>query len=297
MKDDLLVIYINRFFHDLTANYYNKQHPEIFILEKKRIKSIFEKFLKNKKYDRIIDIGSGTGFVYENIRNLIEYKKFYMLDLSYNMLSITKAHHPECIYINSSAIKLPFKNETFDLVILNSTLHHLPNIEIFLKEAHRVLKKQGKLLINHEPNQNFSKNSFLWIQAMFLMNLIKLLYPIKTLKSIIAKLRKIKNPIYDEINRKLIEIGLIDKPLKYEQISAYIDYFSPTAGYLRRNKGINPNIFKNNDYFKIIYFETYDYLGKFSEKFPNPITKLYENFLKKLYPMDGSKFSILLEKL
>ena len=48
-------------------------------------------------------------------------------------------------FICTDAHKLPFDDETFDVVIVNSLLHHL-DLEVSLKEISRVLVKNGKLM-------------------------------------------------------------------------------------------------------------------------------------------------------
>jgi ubiquinone/menaquinone biosynthesis C-methylase UbiE len=45
------------------------------------------------------------------------------------------------------AEKLPFKDQSFDVVILAEMLEHVPNMSVPLAEAERVLKKDGKLII------------------------------------------------------------------------------------------------------------------------------------------------------
>lgn len=40
-------------------------------------------------------------------------------------------------------VDIPFENETFDLIIANSMLYHVKEIELALSEVRRVLKKQG----------------------------------------------------------------------------------------------------------------------------------------------------------
>jgi ubiquinone/menaquinone biosynthesis C-methylase UbiE len=42
---------------------------------------------------------------------------------------------------------LPFANETFDLVCCRLAAHHFPDLERFVSEAHRVLKKGGRLAL------------------------------------------------------------------------------------------------------------------------------------------------------
>lgn len=49
---------------------------------------------------------------------------------------------------------MPFRSNSFDLVIGRGVIHHLPNPEIGCKEAYRVLRKGGYLFIS-EPHSNF----------------------------------------------------------------------------------------------------------------------------------------------
>jgi len=62
--------------------------------------------------------------------------------------------------------KLPFKNKTFDTIIMSGVIEHLENPLKALKECNRVLKKDGRLLIE-TPNPYF----FPVIISDFLMNL------------------------------------------------------------------------------------------------------------------------------
>lgn len=48
--------------------------------------------------------------------------------------------------------RLPFRSGSFDFVVGNSFLHHLPDVPAALREMHRVLKKGGRLVLLHEPS-------------------------------------------------------------------------------------------------------------------------------------------------
>jgi len=49
--------------------------------------------------------------------------------------------------VQADAINLPFEDSAFDMVLCLSTLNYIPNYEHAIKEMHRVLKPQGKLII------------------------------------------------------------------------------------------------------------------------------------------------------
>ena len=47
----------------------------------------------------------------------------------------------------ADAEKLPFDDNTFDIIVCNASFHHYIHPDIVLKEIQRVLKDNGKLLI------------------------------------------------------------------------------------------------------------------------------------------------------
>lgn len=46
-----------------------------------------------------------------------------------------------------NAKKLPFENDTFEVIMLNHILEHIQNLEALLKELYRVSKNGGRILI------------------------------------------------------------------------------------------------------------------------------------------------------
>ncbi len=297
LKDDefRIVLQVNRLFHDLTSESYDEVHPEILKNEFIKLPSKLSRILERKEFGNVLDVGSGTGFMYMVLSRSIHFRNFYMLDISIGMLKLAKERF-KALFVNGNALSMPFKDGSFDLITVNSVLHHLPDVKAFMDEARRVLKKGGYLILNHEPNLEFSKHTFLWYQSRFLQQLSRMLQPLRTLKRFVASFRKLRNPIYDRINEELIRSGLISKPLSYERISAYIDYLSPTAGYVRRNAGIDVRWLSEG--FKIVHLETYDHLGKISEKYgSSSCINLYDTLMKRLFPKHGSKVFAVLTKV
>jgi ubiquinone/menaquinone biosynthesis C-methylase UbiE len=66
-------------------------------------------------------------------------------DYSHEMIRIAKNQYPEIEFCHADAEALPFKGGSFDAVIMNYLLLHIPDQDIALQEAYRVLKPGGHL--------------------------------------------------------------------------------------------------------------------------------------------------------
>ncbi len=56
-------------------------------------------------------------------------------------------------YKQASAEKIPFESERFDSILAGELVEHLHKPELFIKEANRLLKKNGIMIIT-TPNKN-----------------------------------------------------------------------------------------------------------------------------------------------
>ena len=72
----------------------------------------------------------------------------YLVDPNIEMMNygIKKLKSKNLIWLASYGEKLPFKNNTFDLVTMSFSLRNVENINITLNEINRVLKKNGQFL-------------------------------------------------------------------------------------------------------------------------------------------------------
>jgi len=113
----------------------------------KRVK-IVKEFLKNTKLKNplILDIGCGNG----EFAKFINEKNLIGLDISYK--AVKNAKKSINFSVVGNAIKLPFKNESFDVVLCIETLYY-QNKNKMIKEIYRVLKKKGFLILSL-GNQN-----------------------------------------------------------------------------------------------------------------------------------------------
>ncbi len=106
--------------------------------------------VKNKV---IVDVGAGTGQSQCSFFRYPEDNTYFLVDPNirllhdqfiriYPQLLETKMNH-----ILSHAEKLPFKDHSVDIVMSLASIDHFADYKAFIKEAHRILKKDGQLLI------------------------------------------------------------------------------------------------------------------------------------------------------
>lgn len=115
------------------------------LLKKYYIESykIFKKELPKRNDDdlKILEIGSGAGFIKRFIPNVITSEIIKLKDID----------------IQLDAKNIKFNNNYFDAIILLNVFHHISDAEIFLKECNRVLKKNGVILMIEPANTWFSR--------------------------------------------------------------------------------------------------------------------------------------------
>lgn len=87
----------------------------------------------------------------------------YMGDLTPALVEAARAHYGERVKLSVfDAQKLPFGDASFDLLLLYEAFYYLPEPEMFLSEARRVLRPGGELLLSM-PNpewDGFNRSPF-----------------------------------------------------------------------------------------------------------------------------------------
>jgi len=90
----------------------------------------------------VLDVGCGPGYV--SAATVARGATACGLDFSTEMIGIAQRMFPGIEFQEGDAQNLPFVNATFDRVLANFTLLHVPNPERACAEACRVLKPGGK---------------------------------------------------------------------------------------------------------------------------------------------------------
>jgi len=134
------------------------KNPHFFKIQQKMnnyslLANEFKNYL-NSKNKKILEIGCSTGNVAREIIDM-DNNSYYGVDISKKYIDMATKSSAKGKFLQMDARKLDFDNELFDIVMLSSILHHIDNDtgRICFKEIHRVLKKDGVVIIS-EPIVN-----------------------------------------------------------------------------------------------------------------------------------------------
>lgn len=120
----------------------------------KEIKFLFDDYLIAG--ERVLDLGCGNGRFYEFFKN--KDIKYIGADNSEELIEIARQKYLKADFRAEDALALSFPNSYFDKIYSIAVLHHIPSKKLrlqFLKEAKRVLKPNGKLILTAwKPKKN-----------------------------------------------------------------------------------------------------------------------------------------------
>lgn len=106
------------------------------------------KKLESYSYEKLLDIGCGTGFLIELLKNQNK-AEYCGLDISSEMIKIAKSKFDDSVQLlEGSADKLPYPDNTFDVACCIQSFHHYPYPEKAMCEVYRVLKKGGLYILS-----------------------------------------------------------------------------------------------------------------------------------------------------
>lgn len=106
-------------------------------------------------YGDALEIGCGTGQLTWGLATQLPFKSVHACDISHVFLSqleqdLAGPGGAERYYYQCDANNLPFKSESFDLIVGHSVLHHFLNYETTLANIRRLLRPGGKAMF-YEP--------------------------------------------------------------------------------------------------------------------------------------------------
>lgn len=132
-----------------------ESNPSIFEHSRQQaIRNILSKLLTPGS-QLFLDIGCGTGNILRIARDY--FRVVIGVDIATELLKKTKQCYPDLTFIAADAARLPFLSSTFDVVSLYGTLHHFYDTKPILRAIYSLLKPNGFLYTDHDPNYFFQR--------------------------------------------------------------------------------------------------------------------------------------------
>lgn len=124
--------------YDSTATSYDSRYEEI---QDQKFEKV-SKYIENPKI--VLDVGCGTGLVFDRFSD--EARRIVGIDFSRRMLQGASKYFDKNSLVMADADSLPFRSETFDLVISFTLLQNMPDPKKAVSEMARVAVKGGNVI-------------------------------------------------------------------------------------------------------------------------------------------------------
>jgi SAM-dependent methyltransferase len=106
-------------------------------------------------YGKSLELGCGTGFFTLNLKLAGVIDEAHVTDLSPGMVEVAQRNARNLGFEIEGRVadaeRLPYDDDTFDIVIGHAVLHHIPDIDLAFREIVRVLKPGGRFVFAGEP--------------------------------------------------------------------------------------------------------------------------------------------------
>lgn len=134
----------------------NKKYANI-IRDDKHL-SILLKLLVDGNYHKILDIGTGTGYLAFPLSEEFQTASVYGIDIAETIIEknnkIVKEKGIQNLAFQAfDGLTYPFADESFDLIVTRYAFHHFPNATDAIQQMNKLLVKGGKVLIS-DPMRN-----------------------------------------------------------------------------------------------------------------------------------------------
>ena len=108
-------------------------------------------------YVTALELGAGTGFFSLNLKLAGVVDAVHVTDLSPGMVEAAKANALELGFTVEGRVadaeRIPYDDNTFDVVVGHAVIHHIPDVEAAFAEMLRVLKPGGRFVVAGEPTR------------------------------------------------------------------------------------------------------------------------------------------------
>lgn len=120
--------------------------PSYRIFERDRF--LFKEFRKDLRNKTLIEIGCLFPHEVITILNPSKYEYTYVgIDIAGEALKAARNYLPGGMFVRCSATQLPFRDESFDVLLSLGVIHHLPGGSDNIRQLSRVLRNSGLFVL------------------------------------------------------------------------------------------------------------------------------------------------------
>ncbi len=116
----------------------------------------------------VLELGCGTGSIWMGRDDVLDrFGRLVLTDLSEGMLNTARenvGNRDNIQYFTADIQDLPFGDDSFDMVIANSMLYHVPDINKGISEVRRVLRDEGAFCCATLGENNFVERLAEWFR-------------------------------------------------------------------------------------------------------------------------------------
>jgi SAM-dependent methyltransferase len=228
--------------HDFTEQYKTDDNLSIRIETHRRytigppLEPAIDKALNLKPDESLLDIGTGPGDFPIRIRQSGHRGRIVGVDTSPGMIAKANSAGADIEFLQADAQSLPVPDASFDVITARHMLYHVADIPLALREAHRVLRPNGRFLAVTNIQDNLGDYPKALSEAA------------ETLRGQIADVLRIVVPASDVFNERTgspmiqavfgnVSTSFVEAALRFETAEPALRYFDSC----RTLKGFNPD--------------------------------------------------------
>ena len=298
---------VNLTFHKAESQVYDVVHRcmweslpqqyELLITDYKESGGVFNDGLA------LLDAGCGTGLASELLLGTSlgkSVREVDLLDTSPEMLQQAKGRakswNVKAEILQGTAENLIRRTKKYDIIVICSVLHHIPDIRSFLQQIQMLQSDSGILIHLQDPNGDYLTNPTLNKRIEELekalphesQQWLSRLHPRRVFRKIKRELTRANDGPSDYIgmvNKELLESGIIRKRMKA------VDIWTITDIHVHDGNGISiRQMSQMLNQYQLIATRSYAFFGRLSSVLPNPFLEREQELILQNAP-NGSQIA------
>lgn len=130
---------------DAVAERYDRMNAVMTMGQERRWRAIVARELAVGRGDIVLDLAAGTGA--SSVAIETTGARVVACDFSQGMLGVGRVRHPKLRLVAGDALRLPYRDASFDAATISFGLRNVANVDLALQELARVTKPGGRLVV------------------------------------------------------------------------------------------------------------------------------------------------------